>query len=77
MLKYSIKYSYSYDNMFFNKGTPFNQGNIFTFKEDDFISACEVAIKKTESQKLNEPGLALQKDFSSEKFLQNILTHLK
>ena len=67
----------AYDGIFFHKGAPYNQGNIYDFDGSDFISACEVAIKKTESQKLNEPGLALQKDFSSEKFLQNILTHLK
>ena len=67
----------AYDGIFFHKGAPYNQGNIYDFDGSDFISACEVAIKKTESQKLNESGLALQKDFSSEKFLQNILTHLK
>lgn len=67
----------AYDGVFFHKGAPYNQGNIYDFDGSDFISACEVAIKKTESQKLNQQGLALQKDFSSEKFLQNILTHLK
>lgn len=67
----------AYDGVFFHKGAPYNQGNIYDFDGSDFISACEVAIKKTESQKLNQQGLALQKEFSSEKFLQNILTHLK
>ena len=67
----------AYDGIFFHKGAPYNQGNIYDFNGSDFISACEVAIKKTESQKLNQQGLALQKEFSSEKFLQNILTHLK
>lgn len=67
----------AYDGIFFYKGAPYNQGNIYDFDGSDFISACEVAIKKTESQKLNQQGLALQKEFSSEKFLQNILTHLK
>lgn len=67
----------AYDGIFFHKGAPYNQGNIYDFDGSDFISACEVAIKKTETQKLNQQGLALQKEFSSEKFLQNILTHLK
>jgi len=67
----------AYDNIFFHQGAPYNQGNIYDFDGSDFISACELAIKKTENQKLNQKGLALQKEFSSEKFLQNILTHLK
>jgi hypothetical protein len=67
----------AYDNIFFHKGAPYNQGNIYDFDGSDFISACELAIKKTENQKLNQQGLTLQKEFSSEKFLQNILTHLK
>jgi hypothetical protein len=36
----------AYDGMFFHKDQPFNQGNIFDFDQNDFISACEKSIEK-------------------------------
>lgn len=65
----------AYDNMFFNKGQKFNQGNIYTFDEDDFINGCDKAIKKVESNKINKNGLKLQDDFSADKLVDNILKH--
>lgn len=65
-----------YDGIFFHKGAPYNQGNIYDFNGDDFISGCEEAIKRSESNKINKNGLELQKVFSSEKLLQNVLSHL-
>jgi hypothetical protein len=62
-----------YDNMFFHRGGPFNQGNIFDFDPDDFISACELACEKVRLNKVNEEGLKLQQEFSSEKFINNLL----
>lgn len=48
-----------YDNIFFHKGTEFNQGNIYTFNDDEFISAMELAetkckINNTEGEKLKD-----------------------
>jgi len=65
----------AYDNMFFNKGQKFNQGNIYTFDADDFIDGCEKAIKKVESNKINKNGLKLQDEFSADKLVDNILKH--
>jgi hypothetical protein len=65
----------AYDNMFFNKGQKFNQGNIYTFNDDDFIDGCDKAIKKVESNKINKNGLKLQDDFSVDKLVDNILKH--
>ena len=31
----------AYDGVFFKKGAPFNQGNIYTFDEEAFIDGCE------------------------------------
>ena len=67
----------SYDGVFFHKGIPYNQGNIYDFDGDNFISACELAIKKVESNKLNKEGLKLQEEFTSEKLTENIISHLK
>lgn len=62
-----------YDNLFFHRGAPFNQGNIFDFNEDEFINACERTIEKVRLQKINREGLRLQEDFSSEKMADRIL----
>jgi hypothetical protein len=66
-----------YDGVFFNKGLPYNQGNIYDFNEDDFISGCELAIKRVQENKLNKEGLKLQEEFNSEKFIKNIISYLK
>jgi hypothetical protein len=66
-----------YDGIFFNKGTPYNQGNIYDFNNDDFISGCESAIKKVENSKINKEGLKLQEEFSSDKLYNNLISHLK
>jgi len=66
----------AYDNMFFHKGQPFNQGNIFDFNEDEFIFACEKAIKNVESSRVNKPGLTLQETFSKEKFVNSVIASI-
>jgi hypothetical protein len=67
----------AYDGMFFNKGGPYNQGHIYDFNEEEFINGCELAIKKVETNKVNEEGLKLQQEFTSEKFIENVISHLK
>ena len=64
------------DGVFFQKGAPFNQGRIFDFKEDDFIDACEEAIKRVESNRVNEEGLKIQEDFTVEKMVDDIFSHV-
>lgn len=66
----------AYDNMFFHKGSNFNQGNIFIFDDDEFISACEKTIDKVNNNSINLEGLKLQDKFTSEKFANNILNIL-
>lgn len=63
----------SYDNMFFKEGMEFNQGNIFGFNDDEFIAACETAIKRVESQQKNDAGLKLQEKFTTKQSLNAIL----
>lgn len=62
-----------YDGMFFSKGAKFNQGNIYTWNESDFLSACDTAIARARSQRLNSEGLKLQEEFSKEKLVNNII----
>lgn len=66
----------AYDNIFFKKGEPYNQGNIFDFDEDDFISGCEETIKKVEDNRLNSEGVKLQKDFQASTMTDSILSVL-
>lgn len=63
----------SHDGLFFNKGAEYNQGQIFDWNEDDFISACEEAIKRVENDRVNKEGLSLQEDFTYSKTLDNLL----
>jgi hypothetical protein len=67
----------AYDGVFFHKGLPYNQGTIYDFNGDDFISACELAIKRVEKNKSNINGLSLQEKFSSDKFTSNVLKYLE
>ena len=67
----------AYDNQFFHQGAPFNQGNIFDFNADDFISGCEEAVKRVNSNRLNIEGEKLKEKFTVEKYYDAIMSHLK
>ena len=62
----------AYDNVFFLQGADFNQGQIFDFNEDEFIAACEDAIKRVENNPINSNGLLLQERFSYKNSLEKI-----
>ena len=61
-----------YDGIFFHKGHPFNQGNIFDFNEEEFINACEEAIGRVNKNKVNEAGLKIKEEFSVQKTVDKI-----
>lgn len=63
-----------YDGKFFSKGTPFNQGSIYTFNDDEFIYGCEKAIARVESNKINTEGLKLQDKFTYENTAKQLLS---
>ena len=65
----------AYDNIFFKKGSIYNQGNIFDFNHNDFLSACDKAIEKVKLNKVNQAGLDLQKKFTFEKMVDSILSY--
>ena len=62
-----------YDGVFFHKGQPFNQGNIYSFDVDQFIDACEKTVEKAKSNPVNEEGLKLQEKFTYKKTVDKIL----
>jgi len=66
-----------YDGMFFHKGQPFNQGNIFTWNEDEFINGCEKAVERLSKSKENLKGLELQQTFNKEKLLDSVIETFK
>ena len=53
----------SEDGMFFKKGNPFNQGQIYDFNEDEFIDGCEKAVERYKESPVNTEGLKLQEQF--------------
>jgi hypothetical protein len=63
----------SADGMFFNQGSPFSQGDYYTWAEEDFLAACEVAEKKYLVNPINEAGLKLQEEFTWKKTTESIL----
>ncbi len=64
------------DGVFFKKGLEYNQGRMFDWDEDDFISGCEEAIKRVEADRLNSAGLKLQDEFTYSNTLDQILSVL-
>ena len=62
-----------FDGLFFKKGSDYNQGQIFDWDDDDFTSACEEAVKRVESNKVNESGLKLKDDFTYANTLDGII----
>lgn len=66
-----------YDNIFFHPNQPFNQGNFYTFSDEDFIQGCEQAIKRVEKNRVNTEGLKLQQEFTWNKTVDIILNELK
>lgn len=65
-----------YDGMFFHEGQPYNQGQIYDFNEDDFISGCEEAIKRVESSRNNSEGEKLKDQFTYSKMVDSIVSYL-
>lgn len=62
------------DNIFFKQGEAFNQGNIFDWNEEEFLVACEVAIKKFQANAINTAGLMLQQEYTKDKFVDTVLS---
>ena len=65
-----------YDNVAFFKGQHVNQGNIFTFDDDEFIAACERAVAAYRAQPVNKAGLELQTRFTWEASARAVLDAL-
>lgn len=65
------------DNIFFKRGTPFNQGNWFTWNEDEFIAGLEEAANRFESNPVNENGLKLQNEYTYSNTADKILEVLR
>ena len=63
----------SADGVFFKKGNPYNQGQIFTFDEEAFIEGCEKAIERYKASPENAAGLELQERFTYKKTVDSIM----
>ena len=61
----------SHDGVFFHNGHDFNQGNIYTWDDDDVVDAFKLAEKKSKEE--NTEGIKLQTDFTYSKTLDSLL----
>ena len=52
-----------YDGAFFHPNQPFNQGNFFTWSEEDFLNGCQKAIEKVRESRINTKGLEIQQKY--------------
>jgi glycosyltransferase involved in cell wall biosynthesis len=64
------------DNVFFFNNQPFNQGRIFTWDEDEVVSAMEKAIELHKSG-VNKNGELLKEKFSYSNTIDQILNKIK
>jgi len=64
------------DNMFFHTNSPYNQGEFYTFDDDEFIDACGVAVQRVEKSRGNEAGQLLQ-DWTYERTVDKIIEEIQ
>jgi hypothetical protein len=60
-----------YDNFFFSKGLPFNQGNYYALDQDMIVAAIEESVNKAKTPNLE--GEKLQQEFTYQKSVNQIL----
>lgn len=61
-----------YDNVFFKRGLPFNQGRVYNITDESIIDGLERAEKKAKIKNLK--GVELQKKFTYERSVKKILS---
>lgn len=64
-----------FDGVFFHPNTPYNQGNIYSWDEKDFLEACEKSILRVKINRVNEEGLKLQSEYTVQKTVDQILSY--
>jgi|694.fasta_scaffold00095_94 hypothetical protein len=67
----------AYDNIFFKEGALFNQGSIFDWNEDSFVSAMELAESNFIKSPINTEGLKLKEKFTYSNFTNKIISILE
>jgi len=67
----------SSDGKFFSKGGPFNQGDFYTFKPEDFTKSCEEAIDRWKQNPINTAGTTLKSEFTYKNTAEKCINVLK
>ena len=75
MLITQFESTFVIDKIFFKEGSEFNQGNIYTFDDDEFTSAMEKA--ELYCKKDNTKGKLLKEKFTYKKTLDDILSKIE
>ena len=65
------------NDIFFQKGGQYNQGNFFTWDIEEFLNGCGEAIKRVENNRINTEGAKVQERFKYSDTVKTILGHLE
>lgn len=65
-----------YDGIFFHPNQPFNQGNFFTFNEQDYLDGLEKVYQRWLKNPINESGLKLKEKYSFDSGVEIILNNI-
>lgn len=65
-----------YDGVFFHQGHKTNQGNIFQYNTDDFLSGCDIAIQRFLSNPINLEGKKLYDSYSFKHGVDSMLKNM-
>ena len=65
-----------YDNVFFQQGTPFNQGEIFEFSNTDLERAIDTSIHKFKKDRVNHIGRKMVAKYTWENTAEQILAKI-
>lgn len=66
-----------YDNIFFHKGSRFNNGMIWDWNDDEFCAALDAVIERFKQNPINSAGFKIQENFTWKKTVDGILNNLK
>lgn len=67
----------AHDGKFFINGSPWNQGNIFAFDDNEFIAGCEAAINRLGESEINWSGMKLRQKFTYRKMAESVIKEIE
>ena len=76
VLIYSNGKESCHDGVFFHSNQPFNQGNFYTFNEDDYLLALDEVVERYNKNPINEVGNKVKDDYNYSQAADKILNEI-